>query len=226
VEVAHSLSDLGAKCNRIFICTGTREVKGVLNDLLHYLPSDRHFITITGGIEFQCLETVFKGRISKTMPTMISSVGAGVTLVMHNSKVLPEDKDFINDIMGKIGLVKEITEDQLDLSADLTSCAPAFFASIFRSLVESGARHGSLTPREVQALVLPTVLGTAKLLAESKIDLNEFIARVATRGGITEEGIKVLDRGLPPVFDELLETTLNKRALVRKQIREQYGISS
>jgi pyrroline-5-carboxylate reductase len=41
---------------------------------------------------------------------------------------------------------------------------------------------------------------------------------VATKGGITEEGIRVLHNGLPRVYDELLDATLAKHALVRDQI--------
>jgi hypothetical protein len=47
---------------------------------------------------------------------------------------------------------------------------------------------------------------------------------VATRGGITEEGIKVLDHGLPDIFDEMLTVTLSKRRKTKKLMREQYGL--
>ncbi len=67
-------------------------------------------------------------------------------------------------------------------------------------------------------MVLITYLGTARLLQEKKRGLDELIARVATKGGITEEGLNILDEHLLFVFDELLEATLNKHQMVKSSM--------
>jgi pyrroline-5-carboxylate reductase len=224
VEVAGSLTGLGQKSGRVFICTGTREVKPVLTELAGYLPGDSHVISITGTIEMICLESIFGGRISKIMPTMISEVGEGVTLVCHNSRVTPEDKEFIHSAFGKIGRVKEIREDQVDLAADLTSCAPAFFAAIIHHFTDAAGKHGDFNENEIKNLILPTCYGTAKLLLNCTMDYEGLISRVATKGGISEEGVKILDRRLPEAFNELLTVTLEKRLKTKKLMREQYGL--
>ncbi len=224
VEIAKSLPELAVKCERVFICTGTMEVKPVLGELVGYLPENTHVITITAMIEIKCIESIFPGRISKVMPTQISEVGEGVTLVCHNKRALPEDREFIRSAFGSIGRVKEIKENQFDLGSDLTSCAPAFYAAILSNLVKVAAHHGDFTPDELKELIIPTFHGTAKLLIENRIDFNDLILRVATKGGITEEGLKVLDREIPGIFDELLKVTLNKRDRTKKIIREQYGL--
>ena len=224
VEIAKSLPELAVKCERVFICTGTMEVKPVLGELVRYLPENTHVITITAMIEIKCIESIFPGRISKVMPTQISEVGEGVTLVCHNKKALPEDREFIRSAFGSIGKVKEIKENQFDLGSDLTSCAPAFYAAILRNLVKVAEHYGDFTPDELKELIIPTFHGTAKLLIENRIDFNDLILRVATKGGITEEGLKILDREIPGIFDELLKVTLNKRDRTKKIIREQYGL--
>jgi len=43
-------------------------------------------------------------------------------------------------------------------------------------------------------MVLETLLGTAKLLQAKNMGFEALISAVATKGGISEEGIKVLDR--------------------------------
>ena len=224
VEVAKSLSDLGMKCDRVFVCTGTKEVKAVLTELARFLSEDAHVISITGTIEIKCLESIYKGKISKIMPTIIYEVGEGVTLVCHNSKVLPQDKEFIETIFNRISKVKEINENQWDLGADLTSCAPAFYAAILENLVKTAKKHGDFTVDELKSLVLPTCYGTAKLLMNGNTDFQDLIARVATKGGISEEGVKVLNDQLPMVFDKLLTVTLDKRQKTKKLMSVQYGL--
>jgi pyrroline-5-carboxylate reductase len=224
VEIAKDLSDLGPKCDRLFICTGTGEVKHVLTELLKYMPANTHVISITGTIEIVCLESIFGGRITKIMPTMISDVGEGVTLVCHNAKALPGDKEFIRLAFGKIGRVKEISENQFDLAADLTSCAPAFFAAILQNFTITAMKHGNFDKNELINLIVPTCYGTAKLIMEKKVEYEDLISRVATKGGISEEGVKVLNNHLPETFEELLTVTLEKRLKTKKFMREQYGV--
>jgi pyrroline-5-carboxylate reductase len=226
VEVAKSLAVLAPKCERIFICTATSAVKEVLNAIQPYLPEDIHIISITGTIEIKCLENIFSGSITKIIPTQIAEVGEGVTLVCHNKRVLAKDKKFIRDIFASLGRVKELKESQLDLAADLSSCAPAFHAAILNNFAEMAKKHGKLTPEEINEIVIPTAYGTMKLLLEQNISFTGLINRVATPGGITEEGVKVLNQELPRVFDKILTVTLAKRASVKKRMRRQYGLDS
>jgi pyrroline-5-carboxylate reductase len=224
VEIAKSLAELASECERIFVCTGTAEVKGVLSELVNYMPKDVHLITITGTIEIKCLETIYTGKISKIIPTQIAEIGEGVTLVYHNKKVPLADKNFIHAAFGKIGQVKEMKESQLGLADELSGCAPAFYAAILNNFVEAVKKHGDLTLEEIQEIMVVTFYGTAKLFIDRKVGFTELITRVATPGGITEEGVKILDRELPAMFDEMLTVTLNKREKIKRRMREQYGI--
>jgi pyrroline-5-carboxylate reductase len=224
IEVVGSVKELASRCSRVFICTGTREVKTVLEEVERFASSDVHVITITGAIEIKCLESVFSGAITRLMPTQVAEVGEGVTLVLHNAKVLPADRAFISKAYSKIGKVKEITESQMDLAADLSGCAPAFYAAIMNTLAQAALKHGGLAPHEIRDISLATLYGTAKLMQEKDASFTGLIGRVATPGGITEEGVKILDRALPAVFDEVFTATLTKRRKIRAQIRAQYGV--
>jgi pyrroline-5-carboxylate reductase len=44
-----------------------------------------------------------------------------------------------------------------------------------------------------------------------------------TKGGITEEGAKVIKSGLPQVFDEMFEQTLAKRKMVSEKTHNNFG---
>jgi pyrroline-5-carboxylate reductase len=59
---------------------------------------------------------------------------------------------------------------------------------------------------------------------ESTVSCDDLIERVATKGGISEEGVKILDRAMPGIFEEILGVTLAKRKKMKKQMREEYGL--
>ncbi len=224
VAVAGGIKQLAGQCRRVFICTGTREVKAILQELAGLLPADAHIVTITGAIEMRCVESVFSGAVTRIMPTQIAEVGEGVTLVLHNAKVSLGDRAFITNAFGKIGRVKEITESQMDLAADLASCAPAFYAAVLRHITAAALKHGGLAEKDIRDISLATACGTAKLLLEKQVSPEKLIERVATPGGITEEGVKILDRALPAVFEEVLRATMSKREKTRQQMRRDYGL--
>jgi pyrroline-5-carboxylate reductase len=213
--------ELSKKCSRIFICVKTAEARGVVKEISHNLDGV-HLISICAGLEIKNLAKVFPGKITKVIPTLTSEVNAGVSLVCHNDLVGDEDRDYIHKILGRISTVKVIGENNFEVCADLTSCAPAFIASIFREFMNAGVRHGNLSVGEAFEMVVPTLYGTAKLLHEKQTGFEEIITKVATNGGISAEGLKVLDRELPTLFDELFEATLSKHEVTKKQITEQY----
>ena len=57
-----------------------------------------------------------------------------------------------------------------------------------------------------------------------EMTFEEVVKRVATKGGITQEGTAVVYEKLPDVADELFEKTLAKRRLVAEKAKETYGL--
>jgi pyrroline-5-carboxylate reductase len=114
--------------------------------------------------------------------------------------------------LGSISQPVEIEEKNFELLADLTSCAPAFISSLMHELALSAARRKSISPELAKLLVMETLVGTAELLKKVN-SFEEVVGRVATKGGITEEGVKVIRRAAPAMYDDLLEVTLAKHSL-------------
>ncbi|MFZ5946311.1 MAG: pyrroline-5-carboxylate reductase dimerization domain-containing protein [Bacillota bacterium] len=223
VTIVEDNIELIQNCKNIFICVKPLEVKGVLDEIAPYLNSSSCLISIAACVTLDDIGTVFKGQVTKIIPSFISEVNEGITLVCHNDKVEGQNRSDIEKLLGSISLVKEIKETDFEIAADLTSCAVGFIASIFQEFVEAGVRQSSLTTKEAEEMVRSTLYGTAKLLYRKGVSFNETIDRVATRGGITEEGVKILRKGLPFVFDTVLEKTLSKHDKVKSMVRNQFS---
>jgi len=210
------------ECARLFICVRTGEVKGVMEEIVPHLHRDAHLVYICAGLEIKNLAKLFAGKITKVVPSMTSEVGAGVSLVCHNGLVDEKDRASVEAMLGKIGRVKTIPEDHFEVGADLTSCAPAFIACLCEEFARAGARHSDFTVDEAWEMVVATLYGTAKLLFEKQTGSGEIIRKVATPGGISAEGLKVLARELPAVFDRLFEATLKKHETVKEAVSAEY----
>ena len=59
--------------------------------------------------------------------------------------------------------------------------------------------------KEKPKMVLNTMIATGNLMLEKDMSYEEVVSRVATKGGITEEGTKVIYREFPETMEELFK---------------------
>jgi pyrroline-5-carboxylate reductase len=224
IEITDNNVYLARRCDKIFLFTGTFAVKEVIEEIKDELSENSHLTYIAAALTMANVESIFPGKVTKVIPSLTSKVNEGVSLSCHNEKVTEEDVEFINNLFNSISSVKIIKEYDFEVGSDLTSCAPAFIAEIFMKFAEVSAKNSNFTKEEAEDMVIKTLYGTAKLLHERNMSFQEVISRVATKGGITEEGIKILENELPTTFNELFETTLNKHEKVKNELDKQYEI--
>ena len=205
----------------LFICVKPLDALPVLLDLIPVVSLETHIVSIAACVTISDLEQVFDGKITKVIPSITSEVREGVSLVCHNSKVRSGDAARVEVLLQSIGQIAKISEGDFEVATDLTSCAPGMIAAMFENFVGAALRHGDLAVEVAQRMVISTLLGTTKLLAERNMGFSELIDRVATKGGITEEGVKVLNRHLPAVFDEVFEKTLAKHKTMKEMVKNQ-----
>jgi pyrroline-5-carboxylate reductase len=222
VEILEHNKEIAQRCNRLFICVKPFEVKDVLEEIKGYLRPETHIISIAACVSFRDMRNIFLGKITRVVPTFISEVGQGVSLVCNNCYVEQGDSEYIQSLLMSISNIKIIEENDIEIATSLTSCAPGLIAAIFEEFADSGLRYSNFTREEVITMVINTLYGTAKLLYEREMLFNEMIERVATKGGITEKGVSVLRSDLPGIFDEVFKNTLGKFEDLKKVVRAHF----
>ena len=205
----------------LFICVRPLDVLPVLREIKSDLKGSTHLVSIAGCVTVNDIESQFQGQVTKVIPSVTSEVREGISLVCHNPKVTGDRIDILEKLLGAISRVVHVRENDFEVAADFTSCAPGMIAAIFDCFVKAGLKHTEIESDIAQSLVVSTLFGTAKFMTEKGIGFSELIGRVATKGGITEEGVKVLNNRLPAVFDEVFLNTLSKHGVVKEMIRNQ-----
>ncbi|MGF7119585.1 pyrroline-5-carboxylate reductase dimerization domain-containing protein [Methanobacterium oryzae] len=223
IEITDNNQYLSSKCEKIFLFVGTSTVKEVIEDIMVNISGESHIIYIAAALTIENVESIFKGKITKFIPSLTSEVAEGISLICHNEKVTKNEAEFVNNLFNSISTVKIIEEDDFEIGSDLTSCSPAFIAKIFMEFAKKGAKNSNISRKEAEDMVIKTFYGTAKLLHDENMSFEELISRVATKGGITEEGVKVLDKSLPPIFDELFKTTQIKYEIIKEELNKEYN---
>ena len=220
ITVKDSDRDVATGADVLFICVRPLDVHGVLAEIRDVLSKNTLLISIASCVMLADL-AAWSGpgvRCARIIPSITAEEHSGISLVAWGSWVTPEDKELVFSLFSAIGTPVEIEERHIEVYSDLTSCAPALFAAMMQEYAAAAVRKEGVPPALAEYLVRHTLIGTAWLLASKETGFDTIIGRVATRGGITEEGVKVLRSGLPAVYDELLEATLAKHDAVKRAI--------
>jgi len=218
VKVAENNRALARECNRIFLCTKPVDAVQVLSEIAGDLKPDTHIVSIAAGLPVAQIARFFPGGITRVVPSLTAEMCSGVTLICHNSAVTRNGAQEIEEIFRTLGKVVIIDEENFEVASDLTSCGPALIAVLAEEFARAAAKASTLTPEQARALIIPTLSGTARLLDEREYTLETIMKRVATPGGITEEGAKLLQSEMPSVYDTLIQRTLAKHKLVKKNV--------
>lgn len=219
IHIAETATEVAEKSQCIFLCIKPLEYKSILEEIKPCINEQKQLISITGAVTLKEIENIVDCKITKIIPTIISEVKEGITLISHNDKVSETDAGIIEDILNSVGKIKRVNEKEFGFATLLTSCGPGLLSAIIDQFVQTALRHNAAFKKEdIQEMVLQTLYGTTKLIIDKHIAPEEVIARVATKGGITEEGVSVINSCIMPVFDEMFNKAESKQKEVHVKI--------
>jgi pyrroline-5-carboxylate reductase len=210
--------EVTAQSDIIFLCVKPLDVVGVLKELREELTPDKLLISVAADFSLLKITSISNARAARVIPSIGSERLKGVSLVSFGGNTTDSDRALLLHLFKAIGHPIEVEENDLEILADLTSSAPAYISAVMRELVLAATRKG-IDADLAERLARETLAGTSELLARERFD--GLITRVATKGGITEEGVKVIQKHAPAMFDELLTATKAKHELIRKKVEAQ-----
>lgn len=154
-------------------------------------------ISIVAGIPSSTLREKFsRSRIVRAMPNTPALVGRGITaLAGDDSEALAEAEA----IFGAVGETVRVTEDLMDAVTAISGSGPAYFFLLMREL-EAAARSFGIDALTARQLVAATARGAGELAFRSAGTFDDLVAGVASKGGTTEQAIRVFrERGIDEI---------------------------
>ena len=209
--ICESNTSLAVASDIIFICTRPNDLLSVLEEISGVVREDALVVSLNGSITFETLEKTGIRKLAKVIPSVTAEINRSQTLVTYNGLISEDDKRSLSELLSCIGNVIELPENEMGMGSELVSCMPGFIASIFDVICQSAMKHTSIPQEQVIRMVLDTMCATGELMIQKEMSFEDVVNRVATKGGITEVGSRVIYDGFPDTADEMFEKTLAKR---------------
>ena len=153
----------------------------------------RRVLSILAGTTIERLESLLPEgtAVVRAMPNTPALLGAGATAIAAGSHATSEDVAWAEALLATVGLVVRQEEKSLDAVTGLSGSGPAYVFMVAEALIDAGVQAG-LDPAIASALSIQTILGAARMLAESGQSPAALREQVTSPGGTTAAGLAVL----------------------------------
>lgn len=163
-------------------------------------------LSLLAGVELAVLRARFPAAagVVRIMPNLAAALGKS-PMALAQEGLGDAAQSALTDLLAPLGTPEWVAESQFDVITALAGSGPAFVYRFIDALAKSAAELG-LPEDTAGRLALAMVEGASALAAASPFDPGELARRVASPGGTTEAGLKVLDEG--EAMRKLVERTL------------------
>ncbi len=187
----------GGRAEYVMIATKPQQFAEVAAALAGQMAPTTHIISIMAGVSLADTAGALPGAAAyaRLMPALPVRVGAGVmVLTLAAGGAAPAHLAATTaQLAAPLGTVVELADDgQMDLVTAFTGSGPAFVMRLIEAYAAAGERLG-LSTDQALTLANQTFGGTSALLSSGPTPPGEWVNRVASKGGMTQAGLDVLD---------------------------------
>jgi len=208
IEVVKSLEEDIVHDTCVLLGCKPQQLAEVAEQVGPHLRHTHKLASILAGVPLVRLAEIFPNAtgIVRCMPNMAVRNGQGVS-ILYGGPDLPADRrENVQSLCQPLGLVEWLDDEALfDAATALSGCGPAFVYRFIDALGAAGASLG-LDPAMAARMALATVAGAGLNAASSGQSPAQMADAVASKGGMTREGLDVLDAD--GALNILIERTL------------------
>jgi competence protein ComER len=132
----------------------------------------------------------------------------------------------LNCLLNPISTPIEIENNITRVASDIVSCGPAFFSYLTQKFIQAAVHETEIDYETATALASEMLIGLGELLRKGYYTLPTLQDKVCVKGGITGEGINVLENELGNIFEHIFQATQIKFEDDLKDIKKQYTIDN
>ena len=150
-------------------------------------------LSILAGVELASLAAHFPDArgLVRIMPNLAAAIGKS-PIALAQRGLDAAGQASVTQLMAPLGTPEWLDESQFDAVTALAGSGPAFVYRFIDAMARGGAALG-LPADQALRLALATVEGAGALASASEHGPGDLARRVASPGGTTEAGLRVLD---------------------------------
>ncbi len=156
-----------------------------------YVDAQQVFLSIMAGIKVKTIREVLGiQKVIRAMPNLPAQIGMGMTAFTSSNEVTRLELVMVQNLLNTTGKTIYVDDESLlDAATAISGSGPAYVFYCMQSFIDAAEKMGFSAP-EAELLTWQTFKGAVELFHKNDLTCNEWIKRVASRGGTTEAALK------------------------------------
>lgn len=159
-----------------------------------YINKEHLILSVMAGISIKNIAHALNcDKIVRSMPNIPTQIGLGMTVFCASSAIDRKELFIIQNLINTTGKSIYIEkEEMLNAATAVSGSGPAYVFYFMNAMIES-AIHLGFSKSEAEFLVSQTFYGAVQLQNRSELSHNDWIEKVASKGGTTEAALSLFN---------------------------------
>ncbi len=180
-------------CDALVLAVKPHQIREACASILKLLDQQL-VISIAAGSRISDLSRWLGGysKLVRAMPNTPALIGSGMTGMLAHPDVSEAERLGADRVLQAVGDTIWVTEEtQIDAVTAISGSGPAYVFLFIEALQQAATELG-FSDKQARRLSIETVLGAAKLAAQSDEPASTLRERVTSKGGTTEAALRVM----------------------------------
>ncbi len=210
VEAVTDNAAVAQKAETVILATKPNMLPEVLPEIRSGITEEKLLISIAAGVSIRSIEETLEKlpegqkiraiedaikkpiALIRVMPNVNAMVGEAMSAFCPNENVSKEQLAFAKELLECFGKAERVPEKMMDTVTGLSGSSPAFVFSFIEALADGAVAEG-MPRQQAYTFAAQTVLGSAKMVLDTKKHPGELKDMVCSPGGTTIEGVAALE---------------------------------
>jgi competence protein ComER len=207
ISVGENASEVADHADLLFVCVKPLDMLKVLDEINPYLNKEKCLISITSPISTSQIEKKVSCSVVRVIPSITNRALSGVSLISYGENCSDTWKSTVEELCLNISVPVGIDENITRVASDIVSCGPAFFSYLLQRFITAAVKETEIDENTATTFASEMIIGLGELLKQGHYTLPSLQEKVCVKGGITGEGIKVLEAELGDIFEHVFQAT-------------------
>ncbi|MCX5705314.1 MAG: pyrroline-5-carboxylate reductase [Candidatus Omnitrophica bacterium] len=213
ITIAKNIAELLSKSVALILAVKPQDFAPVLREMKGK-AQENLVISIAAGISTGNIEKALGDvRVIRSMPNLGAKIGESVTCVCKGRFADDSDLEFADELFGQIGCTRNIDESMMDAATAISGSGPGYIFDYLdkekidpknipehtrftlRMRLEKAAEAVGFNREDAVYLATNTANACMIVVAKVGISAAELRSQVASKGGTTEAGLAVINKG-------------------------------
>lgn len=179
-----------AKADLVILAVKPQDSASLFETIRPMVDPQQVFLSIMAGVKMSNIAAgLGLKKVIRAMPNLPAQIGMGMTVFTSTDEVTRIELVMVQNLINTTGKSIYVEKEPLiDAATAISGSGPAYVWLFMQALIEAGRKMG-FSESESELLVSQTFKGAIDLFHQENFTCEEWIQRVASKGGTTEAAL-------------------------------------